>query len=512
MPQSFALTLYTSVMDGNASFRHGDVTARMKKTWQRSIRAVGGYWLGTADYEGSIEELLEMFAEGMLREVRESVGGMLTWQGYIAQMELTLNGVTFTRSLVDVYNAVKAIYTRLGDNLLSNGSAESGAWTVYNGATVTQSTVWVSDGLYSCLISDADGNPAAPKGARISGAGYALTIVAGAAYEIQVKVNVVSGSWRVSVNRSDTDAALAADSTHGAVGEKVFNFTIPAANTYAGTVDFRITSEAALHGTGSIYGDGAYFELAPVRAETNWKTDADSIAMYGRMENVLLDVAEVWSQAAAHATTSMKKSAWPRLVGQNEFATVDPQTLGSTPNKLSLLLHGYVHTLANKYVQTTQPALGQAADTQVRSVISEAEFVTAGGININTVTFQIDNRAPIRHWQVLSDIIAMGDAAGNRWIGGVGAGRLFHYQQADGLVWYHYRGGKYYNSAGGELEPWFAKPSHLLYLDDSPVGPTQISGNVEDDPHVQYVAEVEMGPATEDFPNGTLIMRHEVTG
>jgi hypothetical protein len=72
-------------------------------------------------------------------------------------------------------------------------------------------------------------------------------------------------------------------------------------------------------------------------------------------------------------------------------------------------------------------------------------------------------------------------------------------------------GGKFYNAAGGELEPWFAEPGHLLYLDDAPVGPGQgqISSNPEDDPHVVFVSEVEMGPPTDEYPQGTLTMRHE---
>ena len=133
----------------------------------------------------------------------------------------------------------------------------------------------------------------------------------------------------------------------------------------------------------------------------------------------------------------------------------------------------------------------------------------AGSISSNALSYLIDTRGPIKHWQALMDITNAGDASGNRWVCGVMNGRLFNYSLADNVIAYHYRGGKFYHSAGGELEPWFADPGHLLYLDDAPVGPGQISGNLEDDPHIVYVSEVEMGPPTDQYPNGTLTMRHD---
>jgi hypothetical protein len=179
---------------------------------------------------------------------------------------------------------------------------------------------------------------------------------------------------------------------------------------------------------------------------------------------------------------------------------------GNTGDKLELTVHGYVHTLANKYSLTTGTA---AASAHVASIIAESEFIDAGSITTNSLSYLIDPRAPIKHWQILMDIANAGDASGNRWICGVDGDMRFNYGQADNVTAYRYRGGKFWHPAGGELEPWFAEPGHLLYLDDAPVGPGQISGNLEDDPHIVFVSEVEMGPPTDEYPQGTLAMRHD---
>ena len=81
------LGLYETVLRGGGALR--DIKTRIGETWQRSIRSVGGYWLGTAEYRAPRDELLELFLEGMMREVRETLGGLVTWQGFIAEMHLT---------------------------------------------------------------------------------------------------------------------------------------------------------------------------------------------------------------------------------------------------------------------------------------------------------------------------------------------------------------------------------------------------------------------------------------
>jgi len=104
------LMLYDNIKRGDALITNlGDGHTGRLRGWRRSIRARGGYWSGTGEYCGSRDEMLEQFLEGVARRVVEGVGGMVTWEGFVVEMDLTLDGVTYRRSLLECANAVRAI-------------------------------------------------------------------------------------------------------------------------------------------------------------------------------------------------------------------------------------------------------------------------------------------------------------------------------------------------------------------------------------------------------------------
>jgi len=86
-----ALTLYESVKRGSDSL--GSIKERIGKTFRCSWRSTGGDWLATADYIGTRDEMLEMFTEGIMRQVIMSLGGLGLWCGFVAEMRLTLHMV-----------------------------------------------------------------------------------------------------------------------------------------------------------------------------------------------------------------------------------------------------------------------------------------------------------------------------------------------------------------------------------------------------------------------------------
>lgn len=484
-PVSFSL--FESVLHG--SMQLGNITDRLKNTWKHSTRRIGGYWQATSNYAGNQLELDEMFVNGMLREIQVSAGLKRIWEGYIAGMTYTRNGITFERKLANTTNAIKTIYTRLGDNMLTNGSAESGPWTVYHSATVTQSTVWVSNGSKSCLIVDPDGNPSAPNGARISGAGYGLTIAAGVAYTVSVNLNAISGSWRISVNKSTDDTSIVFFSTGGKTGTQTVNLTIPATNTYAGTVDFRITSEAALHATGTIYGDGAIFTTVPISADSGWYTDMLSIAEWGRIETVLLRGSLNSDAAISEIKTLLNRSAWFRTTPTNIAAN----STAVQPDRLTITVAGYVNTIANLIINVFGT---DTASNQVTSIMaSQSAFVSLEYAQSNAMNYTIENRGPINVWKILDGIGTAGDLSGNRWAIGVYNDRKLRYEQADEVARYSIRGDRVYYIDGGEADPRFVTPG-MFRFDDMPIGPTAPNANVNNDPRYIFIDEVEFMAST----------------
>jgi hypothetical protein len=464
------LTLYNPVKRGNTYI--GNITDRAAAKWMHSRRRIGGCWTATCDYRGSRAELDDFFLDGLMHEIRASANGATRWEGFIGAMSYMRDGILWVRTLADRYNAIKSIYARLGDNLLTNGSVESGAWTAYNSATVTQSSEWFSDGSYSCKIVVADSTV---RGATIQAA---IPIAANTAHEARVYLHILSGSWRVQLNRSDTGKGLGHFSTKSATGDMTALLRITADNTYEGNIDFLITSEGR---AGTIYADGAVLQSSPVSASTDWKIDPRSVAVFGQMQSVLLRGALTNETANAEVATLLANSAWPLTVPPDDYA------IGQTnaPDKLSLSLFGYVFTLKWRY------ALNSLTDTMsaiVRALaVQQDDYMVPGLIETNATPYQIDTRAPLTLWQILSALATAGDVDGNRWSLGVEPGRQLIYQQTPTRVDYKLSKGVIEYVAGGPAEPALIEPGWLT-LADAPNGP---GWNGSQSPRSIYLEEVE---------------------
>lgn len=481
----YALSLYNSVKRGSS--RITEFTSRAAN-WKRSIRRIGGYWMGSFEYRGSRDEKDDLFIDGLMREIRETSGGITNWAGFIGDMEYTRDGIAWRKSVMDVRNSVKILFTRLFDNILTNGSAESGAWTVFNPSgshvLVTQDTAWVTDGVYSCKIVVDD---TAIRGATIQ-TGIALAADTAYSFQMQLYVPSAPGSWRIQINKVSDDNAVAATSTRGAVGVQQINLSIPP-NTYVGNVYVRITSEAS---AGTIYGDAAVLQIAAQPADTGWQRDSASISEYGRIDDILLEGGLSAAAATAKAITHLSRYAWPRLLPPDSFTEE-----ARSEDRLLVTCYGYIFTLnwrMNEVYGT------YAMSTVVNNLLSGMDYVSAGIIDTNSVSYTIENRVQIPVWQILKTVATAGDASGNLWQMGVYADRKLNYIQFPSAISYRFRHGDLYNVAGGLYEPWLAQPGWMT-LDDAPIVPGSISANANDDPRRALIEEVEYSA-----PNGLRLL------
>lgn len=549
---SISLELHENVQRGDALISQmGDGSTGRLRNWRRTIRAVGGFWMGTGDIDPNTRpgKMTEMFLTTLGRRIVEKVNGKCTWEGQVVEMDLTLNGVTFRRSLLSCATAVQVIYSKISDSLFSDGSAESAAWTqVGTPSTHERVTDWVIKGTYGMhVIADA-----ADEGTEIENS---VAIVASTAYMAGVSVEVRSGSWTFAAYRADNDNVLgssgsspgfkalisstsgsdvvyksdsgettlenwiadqgnttlynptrsetatitaintatdtltlsaavpgtwAADDVLGALpSTDKLTFTISEDNTYAGNIYVRITCD----GAGELYADVATLQKSPYQVRTPWSTDGDAADERGRIEDILLEGGMTDASATAKATKEVNERAWPRSLPPDQYE-VD---VGPKEDGLSFLFAGYAWTLNYLHLLAGGTDI---ASNHVTSLIGEAEFVSTDVIATNTLEFQVEELEPMRIWDALEEIIEAGDGTGARWIGGVYAGRKFVYEAAPTTLRYHYRGGQLLMVQGGPIEPWFALPG-LAQLDDAPVGPEGITGNIADDPRVIFLEEVE---------------------
>ncbi len=316
-----------------------------------------------------------------------------------------------------------------------------------------------------------------------------IAVTAGIAYTIEGKINLVSGSWRISANRADNDQSLAFYSTKGRpAGDYAVVMTIPASNTYTGNVDLRITSEAS---AGSIYADAFTFTQNPIpNVSTSWYADTPSIAVWGRREDVILEVGKTSDAANAEAQTYLNRWAWPQPFPPSNYTAL--QTGDPTPGaKLRLTFAGYWATLNWLSVPTTINN-GTMSSLITSLVAQQATYVTAGTIDTNATDYTIDNRGTLLVGDTIKDIAGDGIAGGALYGAGVYERRLFEYRAIPAELTYHLRGGDLYSVSDSLYEPWLARPGYALWQ-DLPIGPTTLA-NANNDPRWVFLEEIEMLP------------------
>lgn len=464
---------YAPVLRGNGYLR--DAT-RYVRSWSHVIRRRGGFWSAEAQYEDARERMLDLFANGLMLDVRRTREGLTCWHGFLSAMELELDGATWQRSIFDVANRIKSLYTNIAPNLLTNGGGESGAWTGYNSpTTVEQSTAWKTDGTYSIHIVAG----AASKGAWIQ---QTITIAARTVYDLKVSVKIESGTWLLAVVRDDTDEGLAEAQTNDA-GEAVLMCSIADTNEYSGDVSIRIETVGA---TGEIYCDAGEFVRAPQQAETGLAEDTLSQAEYGRIEAVLLRAGLTTEAANNEVAAYLRDHAWPRTTPSEEFQIGAVRAKRAQP-KLTLSLSGYWATLAFLHA----PALvTDDASVLIENLIAPSPYVSVGRIQNNTTQIAIDARAPIKITEALLDIAAASDTTGLAWSIGVYEDRQLVSEPIERRIDYRFVKGQMRDANRALVALECVRPG-WMYLEDTPVTVNALSPDGLDDPHWVYIDEVQ---------------------
>lgn len=487
MQPTYALSLYNPPLSSGMPL---DVTERLSN-WRRTIRRVGGSWLGTASYNletGNESDMIDWYLNRLGQRLVEDNGGYTSWEGFLAKAELTYEGETYSRSLFDLSNRLKVKYTRIGANLLTNGDVETdpdaGAadtWQSIAGhlpQTRTWTTDWAVRGTHSMYcVADAEQD-----GLMIN---YNVTIEAETPYQVFCTINVDEERWILKVYE-DTDGAgtmgeliCRGKTPRGETGEFVVQADIPDTNTHTTIL---ITVEGKMPdggGTAEGYFDNAILQLAPNASETQWYSDTSSIAAYGQHDDILLEAQMTLNAAQSKAQRELVRRAWPR--------SLPPGSIGggslTSGDGLKLTFAGYVFTLNWKY---TLQAGQTNASTHIANIVGESDFVTAGAITENTLQYLMPATYQMMAWDAIEEIIYASDANYADYDGGVYAGRLFHYGLANTEISYYYDKGALYDANMGPALPWAVRPG-IVHLSDMPSGPSGGTGIVADDPrNVRY--------------------------
>lgn len=486
----FELTLYDNCLLANNSpiMR---VTNQIGKSWRRSIKSVGGYWMGEAEYQGPVGEMEDIFRDGLMWELRETWGGYLTWQGFLARMVYTRNGITYTKDWGEVANKLKMKYKQTTPQLLTNTSVETDPWTA-NGTPITceRSTIWKTHGDYSMYVR----TDAAAEGVIIE---TGVEIEAGIEYKYSVDYRIVRGYWRLQIYTDEETPRLVASAPQNIIAtnnEGTFAGTIPADHVYeySGPVTMKVIDMTTVRGSSeiSIYLDNASLRGGVDDATTSWTEEADSQLLYGTIESVFSRGKMTEDAANATIATELIKRAYPNILPPPAW-TLDPNKVD---NKLELIFYGYVFTLSNKY-SILATLYGEEETTTCTTVVTDelatSEYIDAGEIETNATLFQSDSiNDDVKQWQAFRTIAETGDSQGERWEIGVLGGRKLYYRMVNEEIKARIRGGIVYDAVGATVEPWTVEPGYYL-IEDMPIDYQHMSGRLSRNPRVVYMEEVE---------------------
>lgn len=436
----------------SATLYSADLTPWARRTWQRSIRALGGCWTGSFTVESgqmTRHKMWEFYHNNIGRRVVENTFGMTSWEGEITEMTITIDGVSYMTSLDPErwHNKVKVQYTYPRFEDVQQGVL---AYDPAGPPATFQDTLqdwsdWETaapgTAVYYCLVTNDD----------------------------DTTVGFYCGDAAAIANPNDAieaylDVAL---TTRGWQGE-----------TAAKTPISYIVS---------------HVERAGAAEATAWAETTDASDLYG--ESCYIDARGEMSQAVAEAIRDRRlaENAYPKSVPIGGLSTDSSRRLREA--RLEVICTGYAYSMNRRYMEEdVEPDdISNQVALLVDGSADAAEYVTAGKIDTNatlrpTLT---GGNIPFRLWDQAEELAEMGDASANRWIIGVYDSRLLNYQAAETEVTHYWRNGRLTNAAGHPVFPTLIQPNIVVRVDDVLFGVTGGGTNAWQNMRQFYVEEVE---------------------
>ncbi|MCP4567986.1 MAG: hypothetical protein GY841_10440 [FCB group bacterium] len=400
------LTLRQRPLNGDARIYTVDLDT-IAQGWQRSTRAVGGYYSAGFNVNGISSVLMrDYFYNWIGRVVREETAGVTTWEGIVYKLSLIQDGVEHIISMEPdkFHNAVDVYYT-------------------------DSAVVDANVGAMAYLVAQD----------RFQDTGQDFTPWAGtdpAPYRIQIN------------NTNDTV-------TTAYIGHIT---SAPANDTVAVYTNRGLTSQGWT-GVDPAGLTAANYQIIEVDAENQrisagLAEDANSQAEYGESQYFVTQSGADSTAAEALRDRHLAEFAYPRARMVNQ---------GDAENTLVVTCAGLWFTSFWRY--WTHSETGTASEL-ITSLTGDTEFLTAGRIDTNTLDVTCAAYdIPQRIGDLLERVVSQGDASGNLYNCGVYENRVLHYEQAPTTAAYYLDNGVLKNLGGQPVIPQMIKPGFLVATD-----------------------------------------------
>lgn len=241
--------------------------------------------------------------------------------------------------------------------------------------------------------------------------------------------------------------------------------------------------------------------------ESAWATQAQSMAQYGRMEELI--VMDGYPQATAEGRRDkvLAERAWPAARPMGGRAKRE--------SYLEVTVAGYIFTGNNLYVTAADGLTGNANAWVEDIVGTDLEFFSAGRLATNTFQVKRELTVPQRALETLNEITELGDTSQVPWRLFSETGRLLSYQQVDKSPRYYLHSGKIYDSSAlkTEVAPWLMEAGVVVRDMEYPVSSPE-QGSWLDDGRDIYLEEITASEggiswSTEEFSETELLAAQE---
>jgi hypothetical protein len=484
MPKPYNLRVRSSVLDASGPKFQMDLT-RYNTGWRRSTRAQGGYWQGSFRLTGQSEQKLQNWFETWLGyDVLETSGGAASWQGMIYEMDLMIAGVRRRRSLDLMSNAIKTTYTGLsfsGDNMVINAGFDYLA-------NINVFTHWYDEsqapGQVIQIGGGVTGNACQIRGSNLPEDTFVrqnVNVTPGARYRLTFWTRShdnAPGRFRVRDPNAAEDI-ISLRST-GYSGPNWTQIGATGQNTFIGPAGGEILLFFYSPYLRNNDGDNVYFALdtdfddvelceeLPSIFETEWAVNQSSIDRYGRKELVvhLDEYGQTTSEEYRDKVLAVSCWPWPRPVGAQPpgQAVLDVVCCGYifTTNWMQVMGgDGQNHNVSDWIATIIGSDYGLSPNHGgTINTAGDCQFIKTVRIDENTLQVPAALNMEQRPFDVLSEMVELGDDAGHPWQLQVLAGRKAIYQQIPTTPSYYLRRDGIYDTAGGAKQSnfWLMKP------------------------------------------------------
>lgn len=227
-----------------------------------------------------------------------------------------------------------------------------------------------------------------------------------------------------------------------------------------------------------------------LRISTDWADDTTPQDKYGIFEKVLA------TGGASIATAEQLRDQY--LVENVNPPRSEEWTLGGQGVSMELECAGYVRLMehyaynnAGTGAQNLSVKLAAVIDAEPNDILTSAN----GIIEANTLQVGVRDNENRMAWNVVKELLALGDASFNRTLFGVYAGRQSRYravvEQTDYLQALSDTSQQVTTPGGSVVEPWYVLPGKWMRVTDFLIGRVPDTDELRDDPRFMFIESVQ---------------------